>query len=408
MTILPVLLTILALPAHQQRFFLHVMPLWQAIPGRLNALNLSRYSGWNERTFRRWFERALPWDTLHWQLVALLVRVGALDPRFVLAMDASFVPKSGTKTSGLGAFWNGAQHRSDTGLELSCMALLSCASHHVFPVSIQQTQPKQDRADRLVQYLGQLTTLLAERRTWLKVHLRAVVADGQYAKVMFMDAVCREGYAFVTKLQSNANLRYPFVGDHPRRRGGRQKWAGKVDFVDFTGWTSVPGELRERVWTRVVWAPHFKRFFKVVVIERLDRRGHVTAHVVLCSTDTAMPAEQIRALYSARFQLEFVFRDAKQFSGLTTCQLRSTQALENHWNAAFFALSLGRAEMILEASGLQGRPALTMVFSYEDIKRRAFNRLLAWRILSNLGLQQRFVELENHPTGTLNLGVKAA
>lgn len=408
MKILPVLLTILAIPAHQQRYVRHLMPLWQAIPGRLNVLNISRYSSWNERTFRRWFERPFPWGTLQWNLVALLVRVGALDPRFILALDASFITKSGTKTAGLGAFWNGAQHRSDTGLELSCIALLSCATHHVFPVSVRQTQPKQDRADRLVQYLEQLTAFLTQRRRWLKAHLRAVVADGQYAKVMFMDTVCREGYAFVTRLQSNANLRYPFVGEHPKRRGGRQKWAGKVDFVNFAGWVAVPGEGRERVWTRVVWAPHFKRMLRVVVVERLNRRGHVTAHVVLCSTDTTMPAEQLRALYSARFQLEFVFRDAKQYAGLTHCQLRSTQALENHWNAAFFAVSLGRAEVLLEAAGLQGRPAATLVFSYEDIKRRAFNRLLAWRILSNLGLQQRFVELENHPAGTLDLGVKAA
>ena len=47
------------------------------------------------------------------------------------------------------------------------------------------------------------------------------------------------------------------------------------------------------------------------------------AHVVLCSTDTTLPAQQIRALYSARFQLEFVFRDAEQFGGLTTGRLRS-------------------------------------------------------------------------------------
>ncbi len=53
MIILPVLLTLLHLPLTQQRFFLYLMPLWQAIPGRINALNLGRYSGWDERTFRR-------------------------------------------------------------------------------------------------------------------------------------------------------------------------------------------------------------------------------------------------------------------------------------------------------------------------------------------------------------------
>lgn len=408
MTILPVLLTLLHLPAHQQRFFRHLMPLWQAIPGRINALNLSRYSGWDERTFRRWFSKTLPWNALHWGLLSLLQHLGALGSGFVLAMDASFVPKSGTKTAGVGQFWNGSVSRSEQGLELSCLAVMSWVGHHVFPVSVVQTQPRRDKADRLTQYRDQLQILLTQRREWFKRHLKAVVADGQYAKVMFMDAVCNEGYAFVTKLQSNANLVYAYTGDHPKRRGGKQKWAGKVDFVNFTGWTALPGEADERVWTRVVWGPHFKRFFRVVVIENLERRGKVRSHVVLCSTDTTMPAESIRALYSARFQLEFVFRDAKQFAGLTTCQLYSRQGLENHWNASFFALSLGRAEVLLEASGLQGCPATSLVFSYEDIKRRAFNRLFAWRILSNLGLQARFTELEKHASRPLDLGVKAA
>lgn len=408
MTILPVLLTLLNLPAAQQRFFLHLMPVWQAIPGRINALNLSRYSGLHERTFRRWFQKALPWNTLQWSVPELLVRLGALGSGFVLLMDASFVSKSGTKTAGMGQFWNGSQSRSEQGLELSCLAVMSWMGHHVFPVSVIQTQPRRDKADRLIQYRDQLQDLLTQRRRWFTRHLKAVVADGQYAKVMFMETVCHEGYAFVTKLQSNANLLYTYTGEHPKRRGGKQKWAGKVDFVNFTGWTAVPGEADERVWTRVVWGPHFKRFLKVVVIENLDSRGNVKSHVALCSTDTTMPAEQIRALYSARFQLEFVFRDAKQFAGLTTCQLRQTQALENHWNTAFFALSLGRAEVLLEAAGLQGRPATSLVFSYEDIKRRAFNRLFAWRILSNLGLQARFAELEKHPSRPLDLGVKAA
>lgn len=405
---LPILLLFLGLPAHQTRFFAHLLPLWQAIPGRVNARNFSRYSEWNERTFRRWMHNTLPWSELHWGLVQLLIRWGVLGSRFVLAMDASFVPKSGQKTEGLGAFWNGSRSRSETGLELSCLALISLTGQHAFPLDVRQTRPKQERADRLEQYLEQLQEVFTHRLDWLRGRLRAVVADGQYAKRMFMDAVHDEGCAFVTKLQSNANLLYPFTGTPSKRRGARQKWAGKVNFKDLAGWQSVPGDTGERVWTRVVWAPHFARFLRVVVIERLDRKVQVKAHVVLCSTDTTMPAEEIRALYSARFQLEFVFRDAKQFAGLTTCQLRSTKGLENHWNAACFALSLGRAEQLLERSARTGRPAGVVVFSYEDVKRRAYNRLFASRIMANLGLSQRFVELEEHPSRPLDLGVKAA
>ena len=65
--------------------------------------------------------------------------------------------------------------------------------------------------------------------------MRAVVADGQYAKKMFMESVADEGVAFVTKLASNANPLMPFTGTHEKPRGVRQRWAGKVDFVDFAG-----------------------------------------------------------------------------------------------------------------------------------------------------------------------------
>ncbi|CAM3853373.1 hypothetical protein DESA109040_22555 [Deinococcus saxicola] len=119
-------------------------------------------------------------------------------------MDASFVPKSGTKTDGVGQFWNGSQSRSEQGLELSSLAVMSWAGRHIFPVSVVQTQPRLDRADRLKQYRDQLQSLLAQRHSWLVRHLKAVVADGQYARVMFMNVVDGEGYAFVTKIQNNA------------------------------------------------------------------------------------------------------------------------------------------------------------------------------------------------------------
>jgi putative transposase len=407
MPILQRILTLAALPAHQTRFLQALLSIWLVIPGRINAINFSRYSGWSERTVRRWLHRPLPWLRVQLTLVDLLVQCGALDPRWVLVMDSSFIPKSGTQTEGRGSFWNGCRGRAEPGLELSCIALMSWGSQHVFPISVKQTRPKTDKTDRLTQYLTQLRAVFRTHPSWFRTHLRAVVADGQYAKKMFMEAVADEGVAFVTKLSTRANLLIPFTGTHPKRRGARQRWEGKVDFVNFAGWTPVPGEADERVWTRVVWAPHFGRFFRVVVIQRLNKKGAVTAHVVLCSTDTTLPSEQIRALYSARFQLEFVFRDAKQYAALTTGQLRSRQGLENHWNASFFSISLARAALVLEEAARTGRPASRLVCSIEDVKRRAFNAFFAQRILANLGLSQRFEELQNHPSRPLDLGVKA-
>ena len=44
-----------------------------------------------------------------------------------------------------------------------------------------------------------------------------------------------------------------------------------------------------------------------------------------------------------RQQLEFVFRDAKQFTGLTHCQARNKEALSFAFNASLTSVNLARA-----------------------------------------------------------------
>ena len=46
---------------------------------------------------------------------------------------------------------------------------------------------------------------------------------------------------------------------------------------------------------------------------------------------------------ATRFQLEFVFRDAKQFTGLTHCQARNKEALSFAFNASLTSVNLARA-----------------------------------------------------------------
>lgn len=44
-----------------------------------------------------------------------------------------------------------------------------------------------------------------------------------------------------------------------------------------------------------------------------------------------------------RFQLEFVFRDAKQFTGLTHCQVRNKEAMAFAFNASLSSVNVARA-----------------------------------------------------------------
>jgi len=62
----------------------------------------------------------------------------------------------------------------------------------------------------------------------------------------------------------------------------------------------------------------------------------------LFSTDVNIDAKDILTFYKSRFQIEFIFRDAKQFTGLADCQARDLTKLDFHFNACLLALNLAK------------------------------------------------------------------
>jgi len=82
----------------------------------------------------------------------------------------------------------------------------------------------------------------------------------------------------------------------------------------------------------VVWSLSLKR--KVRLAFLLDGRNlKRIGRVLLFSTDIHIDVSDILDFYKARFQIEFIFRDAKQFTGLTDCQARDFTKLDFHFNA---------------------------------------------------------------------------
>jgi putative transposase len=79
---------------------------------------------------------------------------------------------------------------------------------------------------------------------------------------------------------------------------------------------------------------------KVVILVKTDQRTHRQGQVVLFSTDLALSAAQMVDYYSLRFQIEFNFRDAKQYWGLEDFMNISPIAVTNAVNLAFFMVNL--------------------------------------------------------------------
>jgi hypothetical protein len=99
---------------------------------------------------------------------------------------------------------------------------------------------------------------------------------------------------------------------------------------------------------------------------------------LLFSTDVDLDALTLYRYYKARFQIEFLFRDAKQFTGLCDCQARAQATLDFHFNASLTTVTLAK----LEARQQNGSTGSS--FSMASLKRRAFNQHLIDRICDQL------------------------
>lgn len=356
----------------RRRFLCHLLGLLLMLPGRATFRNLSRYSLYHEKTFSRWFAKDFDWVSVN--RAAIMQGVPA-EHEHVLAFDPSFVPKSGKRTYGLDRFWNGTHSRAEKGLEIGVLAWVDVTANTAYALSVEQTplalpaDPEYSRIDAYVEHLTRVVTA----HSWPS--LPYLVVDGYFGKRKFVDGVCALNFHVVGKLRIDANLRYLYTGPRHAGRGRPKLYDGKVDLTDLARWECVATEDEQVVlYHTVVHHIQLHRLLHVVVTVDLRTQRHA----VLFSTDTALPALTLYRYYKARFQIEFLFRDAKQFTGLTDCQARSQAKLHCHFNASLTAVSC--AKLATHPQTLEpGVP-----FSMASVKRRAFNQHLLDRIIAHL------------------------
>jgi len=266
--------------------------------------------------------------------------------------------------------WRGL--RTEKGLEISALAWLDITDNCAYCLRAEQTPPADKTTDaeatRLDVYLDQLARVVSEHHLR---HLRYVITDGYDSKQKFLRGVCALGLEQIGKLRLDANLRALYQG--PQRPGpGRPKtYDGKVHWDNLSRFEKVETEDDSIVlYYQVLNHGQFQRNLRVVLV--VDTKHHRKA--VLFSTDLTLDALTIYRYYKARFQIEFLCRDAKQFTGLTDCQARSQAKLNLHFQASLSAVTLAK----LDARQQNGDAA--SAFSMASLKRRAFNQHLIERI----------------------------
>ena len=374
----------------QRKFLAALFVTILVLRGRVNFRNLSRYCDYSERTIARQFRKPFDWPDFHQRTLLM-----ALDPyaELVSAHDGSFLPKSGKQTFGLGHFFNGCASRAERGLEISTLAVVDVTRRCAFTLASAQTPPGEDATqaepeDTRVDFYKQQ---LRAHRHRLPPGVTYHCVDGYYAKKKYIDEVVSLELHAITKLRSDADCVFLYTGPHPKRRGARRKYDGKVNFQTlsrFEDLGTMEDEPHLHLYTAVVWHKTLQRRLRLVVL--LNRKDPAKPRfIVLGSTDPELNGYKLVELYAARFQIEFLFRDSKQFTGLLDCQARAAAALDFHFNASLATLNLVRAEDVGMQQGQEPH-----VFSMASWKQCHFNERLLDVFMEKLALDPTWVK--NH------------
>jgi hypothetical protein len=351
--------------------------------GRITMLGLSRWTekGGGYRTIQRFYHSVLPWKAIHW----LLFRINLLqsEDEHIIAGDEVVVSKAGKETHGLDRFFSGIQQRVIPGLSFFTFSLVNVREEHSYPLQISQVvKSSEEKAEscakaeakkakktakkrkpgrpkgsknkvkqeivlnpELLRIQSALKSLLETIGTILS--LRYVVLDGHFGNYPSALMVRETKLHLISKMRSDAALYPAFDGEYAG--AGRPAKYGKkldvhhLDADKYLKATSTEKNVRTQIYQGQFYNKEFAFALNVVIILKTNLLTQAQAHVILFSTDLEQDYEKIIKFYSLRFQIEFNFRDAKQYWGLEDFMNIKATAVTNAANLSLFMVNFSYA-----------------------------------------------------------------
>jgi len=343
--------------------------------GRITMLELSRWTekGGSYRTIQRLYHTPLLWLQIQW--IFFTSQFQKSDREYIVAGDEVVFGKAGKETYGLGRFFSSLQNRVISGLSFFVFSVIDVPERQSYPIHAVQMvkeQKKQEKKEKpakgkkrpvgrptgsknkknepptlspeLLRIQPILQAFLAVLRGFLAV--RHLVMDGHFGNYPSAWMVLQTGLQFVSKFRSDAALYETFAGKYCGH-GPRPKYGDKVDVCKMKKKYLKLDDQEAGIRTQIYQATLLNREFafpiNVVVILKTNLSTKKQAHVILFSTDLELPYEKLYDYYTLRFQIEFNFRDAKQYWGLDDFMNVKQEAVTNAANLSFFMVNLSSA-----------------------------------------------------------------
>jgi putative transposase len=350
-----------------------------AMTGRVTMLGISRWTGdgGSYRTVQRFFATVMPWATLFW--LFFRTHLFQSDQVYLLGGDETVVTKSGKQTHGLDRFFASLYGKSVPSLAFFTLSLISTQQRRSFPIHIEQVlrTPEEKAAARakataptvpaaaprrkpgrpkgsstkaktavaLTPELCRIQTMVRQLllRIGTLLELTYLVLDGHFGNngALVMAQQC--DLHLISKLRVDSALYLPYTGPYAGR-GPRRIYGEKLDPraipERYLRQTSIDDGIETRTYQLFARHKTIAQVLNLVVIVKTNVKTHAQAHVILFSSDLALPFDILIDYYCLRFQLEFNFRDAKQYWGLEDFMNTSPTAVTNAANLSLFMVNL--------------------------------------------------------------------
>ncbi len=359
-------------------------------------MQLGRFGKFKEQRYRQQFEKPFPFLDFNKELA--LSHGGK---RFAIAFDPSYISTSGKKTPGLGWYWSGCAGQAKWGLEIGGLAAIDMDNHTAFHLEAVQTLIGDKKEISLTDWYA---NVIKERCETLCSISKYLVADAWLSKKPFVDQVMAIGMHLLSRLRDDADLKYLFLGPATGEKGRPKKYAGKIDIanIDTDYFELVEQNPQARVYSAIVYSKSLKRNIRLVHITYTSNKDKQTRKLYFC-TDTEMGPLDILDCYRSRFQIEFLYRDGKQYAGLIDSQARDENKLHFHFNASLTAINIAKVEHWLNIPKGVRKP-----FSMADIKTMNHNRLLLQRFIDVFGINPHSAKNRNYVNELIYYGTIAA
>jgi putative transposase len=356
------------------RQFSRIIPALLAMTGRVTMLGISRWTevGGSYRTVQRFFHAVIPWGTVFW----LFFQRFLFDAKasYILAGDESVVTKSGKETHGLDRFFSSLYGKPVPGLAFFALSLIHTSERRSYPIMVEQmvrseeekaaTQAKKEakqnkkpkkgkpgrppgspnRDKTAVVLTPELTHIQQMIRKLLDLMLdtlliKHLVMDGKFGNNNALQMVRQCGLHLISKLRVDSALHFCYEGPYAGR-GAPQKYGDKIDYAQIPDRYLRATHTEKGVLTRIYQAEmlhtEFPERLNVVIIVKTHLQTGLWSHVVLFSSDLTLDYATLIDYYSLRFQIEFNFRDAKQYWGLEDFMNIKEAAVTNAANLSLF------------------------------------------------------------------------